>query len=171
MKQNDAFNLSWKIRKVNENTQSSFRIFSEGSFGEKSFSLPSAVLLKTGGTRGPSWGRPCTEAMVLREVEETRQIAKKEVCFSFRCIRYNMMYRGESERLCSNPCSHLTDRWPWGITYHRVSPLSHLQTRVTQRLASKCDGSVKSTMSYVALRPYLPSSHGLCWSGCSPLCT
>lgn len=48
--ENDAFNLSWEIREVNENTQSLFRFFSEGSRGAKSSSLSSAELLRTGGT-------------------------------------------------------------------------------------------------------------------------
>lgn len=54
-KQNDAFNLSWKIRKVNENTQGSFRLFSEGAFRGKSWSLTSDSLPQSRGPPRAVW--------------------------------------------------------------------------------------------------------------------
>lgn len=144
MKQNDAFNLSWKIRKVNENTQSSFRLFSEGSFREKSCSLPSVVLCwKLGETRGPSGGRPCTEARVLREVEVTRQLAKRT--FVYLLVASDTTWcTGEGESLCSHPCSHLTKA---SLTIRCLPLVIFKLGLLTQRLASNCGGNVKSTMS------------------------
>lgn len=76
MKQNDAFNLSWEIRKVNEN----IRV----RLGSSVRDLLEKMQLASKCYTAANWwdpvdsleGDPRTEAMALREVEVTRQLLK-----------------------------------------------------------------------------------------------
>lgn len=95
-------------------------------------------------------GDPWTEAMGLREVGVTRQLFKKEVFFSLLILSDLTGCTGKSERH-SNPCPTLQMGDPEVPLNHWVSTLSYLPLRVTEVLASKCSGNIKSRMLYVAL--------------------
>lgn len=80
-KQNDAFNLRWEIRKVNENTQSSFRLFSEGSLGGRSIASQVLNSCKMLGLHGRAGGSLYPKGIELRVVEVTPQLFNKEKFF------------------------------------------------------------------------------------------
>lgn len=142
--------MSWKIRKVNENTQSSFRLFSEGSLGGKSCNLSRAALLQTGGTPVDLLGDASSKGCGVESGGRYTATTSSSQFF--------LLYQIEPDRLGSRRGTQTTQ----GTSFnHWVSLFSHLQTRATEILTLKCCGNVESKMCgvwpslLVSLPPFL----------------
>lgn len=143
-KQNDAFNLSWKIRKVNENTQSSLSLFSEGLLEKTAVASQVQNCCGLVGPHGPSWGISPHRGHGVKSGTSRVQLLNKERFFSSHSITGIAWWIGKSMGLGSERCCiqilalnhHLMDKRP--KTHHStlMSPFIYLQTGMMDILTS-----------------------------------